>query len=65
MKNFCELLLFSSILLQEAKELESIKDFLLACNEQAHIDLYNIKDEFEDLKIEKNAEKKVIKLLFL
>ena len=51
--------------MQEAKELESIKDFLLACNEQAHIDLFNIKDEFEDLKIEKNAEKKVIKLLFL
>ena len=66
LKNFCELMLFSSILLQEAKELESVKDILLACNEKAHIDLFNLKDEFEDLKLERNAEKRVklTKILF-
>lgn len=52
-------MLFSSILLQESKELESVKDFLLACNEKAHIDLFNLRDEFEDLKLERNAEKRV------
>lgn len=59
LKNFCEMILFSSILVQEAKELESVKNFLLACNEKAHVDLFNLKDEFEDLKIERDAEKKV------
>ena len=59
MKNFCEMILFSSILLQEAKELESIKDFLMACNDKAQIEVFNLKDKFEDMQMEISAEKKV------
>ena len=54
------MILFSSILLQETKELETIKDFLLGCNERAHIDLFNLKDNLEDLKMENQAVKKVL-----
>lgn len=52
-------MLFSSILLQETKELESVKDFLLASNEKTSIELFNLKDQYEDLLLEKNSEKKV------
>lgn len=55
------MILFSSILLQESKELESVKDFLLACNEKTSIELFNLKDKYEDLILEKDSEKKVKK----
>lgn len=53
------MILFSSILLQESKELETVKYFLLACNEKAHIDLFNLQDKYDDVVLEKYAEKKV------
>ncbi len=61
------MILFSSILLQEAKELESIKDFLLACNDKAQIELFNLKDKLEDMQMEISTEKKVnfIEILFV
>lgn len=59
------MILFSSILLQETKELESVKDFLLASNEKTAIELFNLKDQYEDLLLEKNSEKKVFSFNFL
>lgn len=57
------LFVFSNVLLQEAKKIETLKNFLVSSFENSMIEMEALQSRFEDLREAKQAEKTVYPFL--